>query len=102
KVDNLNPAHYDHVGQGVTYTLVATNTGNVTLHNVSISDAPALVNFSCNPALPVATMAPGVSVTCTGTHSITQAELDAGSFVDTGSATSTEATAPNASDTITA
>ena len=100
KTDNLNPATYDHVGQVVTYTLTATNTGDVTLHNVTVSDTPALTGFSCSPAIPVATLSPGAHITCTGTHAITQADLDAGSFADTGHATSTEATAPDAPDTI--
>ena len=99
KTDNLNPAKYDHVGQVVTYTLTATNNGNVTLHNVTISDSPALVGLSCTPTNG-SDLAPGASMTCTGTHTITQADLDAGSFKDTASATSTEANAPDASDTI--
>ncbi len=102
KTDDLNPAKYTTVGQVVTYTLTATNTGTTTLTNVTVTDSPALTGFSCTPALPVASLAPGGTVVCTGTHSITQADLDAGSFTDTGSATSTEATAPNAPDTITA
>src|SRR5437870_996919 len=40
KADDLNPAKYDHVGQVITYTLTAKNTGNVTLHGVSVSDVP--------------------------------------------------------------
>jgi uncharacterized repeat protein (TIGR01451 family) len=101
KADNLNPGHYDHIGQVVTYTLTATNTGNTTLHNVTVSDSPALTNFSCTPAIP-ATLAPNAAIVCTGTHSITQADLDTGSYLDTGNATSDEATAPPAPDTITA
>src|SRR4051812_35571492 len=89
-----SPGLYDHVGQVVGYTLTATNTGNVTLHNVSVSDNPALTGLSCTPSIPVASLAPGGSVICTGSHAITQGDLDAGSFLDTASATSTEATAP--------
>ena len=100
KTDSLNPATYNTVGQVVTYTLTATNTGNVTLHNVTVSDTPALTGFSCSPTIPVATLVPGASITCTGTHAITQADLDAGTFLDTGHATSTEAAAPDAPDTI--
>jgi uncharacterized repeat protein (TIGR01451 family) len=100
KSDDLNPAKYDHVGQVVTYTLTATNSGNITLHNVSVSDSPALDGFSCTPSIPVASLAPGGTVTCTGTHAITQADLDAGSFADTASATSNEDNAPNADDTV--
>src|SRR5205823_6517209 len=66
KNDSLNPAKYDHVGQVVTYTLTATNTGNTTLHAVTVSDSPALDGFSCTPAIPVASLAPGGTVTCTG------------------------------------
>ena len=43
------PANYDTVGQLVTYTLTATNTGNNTLHNVTVSDTPTLTGFSCTP-----------------------------------------------------
>ena len=78
KTDSLNPATYNTLGQIVTYTLTATNTGNITLHNVTVSDTPALTGFSCLPAIPVATLAPGASITCTGTHAITQADLDPG------------------------
>ena len=100
KTDNLNPALYDHVGQIVTYTLTAKNEGTVTLHNVTVTDNPALTGFSCTPASPVASLAPGASVVCTGTHSITQADLNSGSFLDTGTADSNETTPVDAPDTI--
>ena len=102
KADNLNPAKYNKVGQEVTYTITATNEGNTTLHEVTVSDSPALEGFNCTPTIPAASLAPGESVTCTGMHTITQADLDNGSFKDTASATSKEATAPNAEDTINA
>jgi uncharacterized repeat protein (TIGR01451 family) len=101
KTDDLNPAEYDHVGQIVTYTLTATNSGNTTLHNVNVSDSPALDSFTCTPAIPAASLDPGASIVCTGTHTITQADLTAGSFTDTASATSTEDDAPDAVDTVT-
>ena len=99
KTDDL-PGTYDTVGQVVTYTLTATNAGNVTLHNVTVSDTPALTGFSCTPTIPVAALGTTETITCTGTHAITQADLDAGSFTDTGHATSTETDAPDATDTI--
>jgi uncharacterized repeat protein (TIGR01451 family) len=85
KTDNLNPAKYDHVGQVITYTIVATNDGNVTLSGVTVTDDPSLDNFSCLPSNP-ADLAPGATITCTGTHSITAADLSAGSFKDTACA----------------
>jgi hypothetical protein len=100
KSDNLSPGRYDQVGQVVLYTLIATNHGTITLHNVSVSDTPALDGYTCFPSIPLASLAPGVAVVCTGSHSITQADLDAGSFANTGSATSNETNASDVAHTI--
>ena len=51
-------ATYDEVGDVINYTIVATNTGNVTLHDVVITD-PNAVNLVCVPALPVDDLDPG-------------------------------------------
>jgi uncharacterized repeat protein (TIGR01451 family) len=75
-------ATYDEVGDVIHYTIVATNTGNVTLHDVVITD-PNAVNLVCNPALPVADLAPGDSISCTAEHVVTQDDLDAGSYLNT-------------------
>ncbi len=72
---------YDAVGQVLTYTLVAVNNGNVTLTGVSIVD-PKLGALNCAPAQPV-TLAIGATLTCTGSHAVTQADLDAGYFENT-------------------
>src|SRR4029077_16571236 len=84
------PTTYSKVGEVISYKIVATNTGNVTLSNVSVEDKPALEGFSCSPSIP-ATLAPGASITCTGTHTITQADLDAGKIEDTACTTATGA-----------
>lgn len=64
-------------GDVVTYRIVATNTGNVSLRNVSVSD-PTLTGMSCTPALsPAPTLAPGASITCTGTYTVTPADVPA-------------------------
>jgi uncharacterized repeat protein (TIGR01451 family) len=102
KTDSLNGAKYDHVGQVVNYTLTATNTGYGTLQNVVVSDNPVLANFACIPAVPTATLAPAAKVVCTGSHTVTQADIDAGSYSDTGSASATGLTSVNATDVITA
>jgi uncharacterized repeat protein (TIGR01451 family) len=75
-------ATYDSVGDVITYTIVATNTGNVTLHNVTITDPNAVLG-TCNPAIPVTDLAPGATITCSATHVVTQADLDAGSYLNT-------------------
>jgi gliding motility-associated-like protein/uncharacterized repeat protein (TIGR01451 family) len=83
-----DPATYDAVGQTISYTLVVTNTGNVTLTNISVTDPLTGLNAT------VATLAPGDSETFTETYTITQADLDGGSVVNTATA---EGEAPDGS-----
>ena len=83
---------YDSVGDLVTYELVATNAGNVTLTGVAISD-PLLGSLFFTPAAP-ATLAPGETLTATGSYALTQADLDAGSLTNVASATGVFAGAP--------
>ncbi len=82
------------VGQPVTYTIVATNSGNVTLSHVTVTDtlsAPAspALTLSCTPTTPVASLAPGAAITCSGSYSVTQADLDHGGITNTATATGT-------------
>ncbi len=77
---------YDTVGDVINYGIVVTNTGDVALPDVTVSD-PA-VALSCTPAAPAASLAAGASITCTGAHTVTQADLDAGSSTNTASADS--------------
>ena len=67
---------------------MATNTGNVTLHNVSIVD-PKLGTLACTPTQP-ATLAPAAALSCTGSHTVNLADLDAGSYYNIATADSTE------------
>jgi uncharacterized repeat protein (TIGR01451 family) len=70
---------FSQLGDVIHYTISVTNTGNVTLHNVDVTDAQ-VGNLVCTPAEPVADLAPGASISCTASHTIVQADLDAGSF----------------------
>ena len=55
----------------------------VELTNVVIDDLlPGLSALSCTPTQP-ATLAPTESMTCTATYTVTQADLDGGSVVNT-------------------
>lgn len=63
-------------GQVIPYQLTTTNTGNVPLQNVTVVDPLIAGNLACTPAIPVASLAPGASISCTGSYTVTQADID--------------------------
>jgi uncharacterized repeat protein (TIGR01451 family) len=69
---------YDEVGDVIHYTIVATNTGNTTLASVTVTD-PNASGLTCTPANG-SSLAPGASLNCTASHTIVQADLDAGHY----------------------
>ena len=85
------PATVTAAGQSVTYSFVVTNTGNVTLTGVGVTDPlPGLSGITC----PVITLAPGASVTCTATYAVSQTDVDNGSIVNTAAASGTPPSGP--------
>ena len=82
---------YSAPGTLVTYSYKVTNTGNVTLDPVTVTDPMAgLSPISC----PATSLAPWVSETCTATYTTTQADVDRGSLENTGTATGTPPSGP--------
>jgi uncharacterized repeat protein (TIGR01451 family) len=72
-------ASYDAVGQSISYSYLLTNSGNVSLvAPYSVSDDKATVTCPQTPS----PLAPGASITCTASHVVTQADLDAGSVTN--------------------
>src|SRR5690606_20759653 len=74
------------LGETITYTFTATNTGNTTLTGVEIEDtefdaAGELSELECDPAQP-ATLAPGEVLECTATYTVEQADVDAGEITN--------------------
>lgn len=63
-------------GQVVPYQITVSNDGNVPLTNVTVTDPLIAGTLSCTPAIPVASLAPGAGITCTGSHTVTQADID--------------------------
>ncbi|MGA0067398.1 MAG: DUF7507 domain-containing protein, partial [Candidatus Nanopelagicales bacterium] len=86
-IKTASPASFTRVGESITFIVTATNSGNVSLSDVTVSDP--MVRLTCKPSTPVASLAPGAKVTCTGTYKTTQAELDAGGITNTAAATGT-------------
>ena len=96
-VKNATETTYDSVGDVIHYTITATNTGNVTLHNVSVTD-PNAANLDCTPAIPVSSLAPGAKIDCTADHTVTQADIDAGHYLNTACVDDGEGGAAQACD----
>ncbi|MET0302766.1 MAG: hypothetical protein ABW040_01830, partial [Microbacteriaceae bacterium] len=78
------------VGSQITFTVTGRNSGNVTLTGVDVVDS--LEGFtvtgttwsSGGQPIPAGTLTPGATVTVVGTYTVTQANVDAGSVVNTG------------------
>lgn len=91
-VKSTTTSAVSRAGQQVPYTFQVTNSGNVTLSNVTVSDtvvAPSVQSDLSAVTCPVTTLAPGASTTCTATYRATQADLDNGSINDTATAQGT-------------
>ncbi len=76
-----SPQAYSSAGTVITYSYTVINSGNVTLHGVSVTDPmPGLSAISC----PQTTLAPPAQEVCTATYTTTQADVDIGSINNTG------------------
>ena len=82
---NVTPNPATTPGSAVTFTYSVGNTGNVTLQSPTVTDTRA-TGITCTPA---ASLAPGAAATCTGTYTITQADIEAGSISGQATATGT-------------
>jgi len=95
-VKSALPTSVSAAGQVVAYSFLVTNTGNVTLTAVVVSDPlPDLSAVSC----PATVLAPAGLMTCTATYTVKQADVDAGSIANTATATGTPPVGAPATDT---
>lgn len=98
---SASPGVIDALSDVVEYSFLVTNTGTVSLSDIGITETaftgsgtPPVVTCPAEAAL----LAPDDSVTCIATYSPTQADLDAGSFLNTATASGT---APAGGGTVT-
>ena len=90
-VKSVAPTTVDAAGVSVTYSFAVTNTGNVTLTSVGINESrfsgtARVPGISC----PTTPLAPGATLTCTATYTVSQRDVDAGSVTNTATATATD------------
>lgn len=100
-----DPGTVSTAGQEVTYSFVVTNTGTVTLRDVTVTDQDFsgtgdLSEIDC----PATTLPPGRTTTCTARYTVTQADVDTGTITNTATVTGTPpgADTPVSSDPSTA
>lgn len=94
---SATPGRVTAAGQVVSYSFLVTNTGILTLSDVSVTDiqvAPASQANLSAITCPTATLAPGAAMTCTATYTVTQADLDNGSITDSATTSGTPPTGP--------
>ncbi|MFJ9317740.1 hypothetical protein ACIRN4_26355 [Pimelobacter simplex] len=89
---SADPASYTAAGEEITYRFVLTNTGNVTLTDLTVAEGDfsgtgEMSAISC----PDTPLRPGEQATCTASYRTTQADVDAGRIDNTATA---EATPP--------
>ena len=68
------PATYNRAGKKISYTYRVINTGNVTLHGITLSDDKIHGPIAC----PMSALAPGQWMTCHAMHTTTRADVRAG------------------------
>jgi hypothetical protein len=84
-----NPTTYSAAGQSIKYTYVLTNTGNVRITAISLTDNK-IAEVSC----PATAISPSKSMTCTGDYTTTAHDVTAGSVVNKATATGIAGTSP--------
>lgn len=82
-----SPAEFTTLGQSIPFTFAVTNTSTQTIASVVISD-PAIPSLSC----PMTNIAPSTTRSCTANYTVTQADMDAGTFTNVATATGTSST----------
>ena len=81
---DTNNDGFAQVGEKINYSFTVTNTGNVTVTSIAITDTMLGLTI---PNSPIASLAVGATTTLTGTYTITQADVDAGKVTNTALAT---------------
>ncbi|WP_194778682.1 DUF7507 domain-containing protein, partial [Pararhodonellum marinum] len=89
-------ASYAAVGDLLEYTITVENTGNTTLTNIVVEDPQTGFNTT------IATLAPGATESFNVSYTVTQADIDNGSFTNTATATAADGTTESDSATVNA
>jgi uncharacterized repeat protein (TIGR01451 family) len=107
-LDDANNNETPDVGETINYTIRVTNTGNVTLRNVRVTEeelvppgsVPGLSAIVCPPAPNnvIPTLEVGQEVDCFATYAVTQADVDVGFVHNFATATGTPPQGPDVTE----
>ncbi|MFZ0667615.1 MAG: hypothetical protein WAM97_17835 [Acidimicrobiales bacterium] len=76
---------YGAAGDVLDYDYTVTNTGTTTVSDIAVTD-----NLVASVSCPDSSLAPNGSETCTGSYSVSQADVDAGNVTNTATASGTD------------
>jgi uncharacterized repeat protein (TIGR01451 family) len=108
-IDKFLSANADEDGSGtvsqgdtLTYSFKVTNTGNVTLRDISVTDplsGMSAVDCDGDSTPPqIDTLLPGAMVTCTATYTVTPEDATVGQIVNTATASGSDPSEEEVSD----
>ncbi len=95
--DSTPTPGFGQAGDQIAYRYRVTNTDNTTLFGITITD-PAVPGAAC----PKPSLAPGAAETCTGSYTVTAADVAAGKVTDSPTAAATTVSGPVLSNSSTA
>ncbi|MCL6461842.1 MAG: gliding motility-associated C-terminal domain-containing protein, partial [Flavobacterium micromati] len=93
---DTNNDGFAQVGEKINYSFIVTNTGNVSLSNIVVTDPMIGLVFTNNN---IASLAVGSSSTVAGTYTLTQADVDGGKVTNTALASGKDLNGIDVSDT---
>jgi uncharacterized repeat protein (TIGR01451 family) len=102
-VKAASPTTVTAAGQTIDYSFLITNTGNVTINSIAVTEQGFTGSGTAPTAsCPVTTLNPTTSTTCTASYVATQADIDAGGFSNTAVAAGVSTGGPATSNPSTA
>ncbi len=87
------------VGDTINYTITVQNTGQSSAFDVNVTD-DLITSLSCNPTVPVASLAPSAQILCTGSYVATETDGNNGMVVNTAGVTSSNAPSDEANHVV--